>query len=493
MYFFSPANRFYKNLFFFLLVMDSMLLSANPVFESEEFKVGAAKIKMTPPPGSIIGNSYGISVSEGVHDDLYIKTLVFEHGGLKVAFITLDVISLPHELVMKSRELIHTQTGIAVNNIILNATHAHAGPQMNPLFWNVVGGSAKFKSREYTQKLPELIAASVKLAVSKIQPVRVSVGSVQETTISFNRRFLMKDGSFRTNPGRSNPNIIRPAGPIDPSLSIVYFESLDKKPLAILANFALHAAIVGGNQFSSDFPGVMSELIGKVKGEDVVTIFTNGTSGNINHVDISNPNQLVGFEESRRIGTILAGRVLAALSSMRSVQINSLTAKTQTVNLPIFQTLGQNDIGWAKDVISKFGKSNSTGFQDVVSAWRIIDLAKYKGGLEARHKSTTTVPLTEDGSALQTEISVIALGDQIALVGFPGDAFTELGLGIKLNSPYPFTIVTEQSGNGTISYMPNKKAFSEGQYEVNSARYSSGGGEALVDAALETLISIFYP
>jgi hypothetical protein len=29
-------------------------------------------------------------VSEGVHDDLYIKTMVFEHGGEKVAFITLD-------------------------------------------------------------------------------------------------------------------------------------------------------------------------------------------------------------------------------------------------------------------------------------------------------------------------------------------------------------------------------------------------------------------
>ncbi|HQS04432.1 MAG TPA: hypothetical protein PLT16_02195, partial [Daejeonella sp.] len=209
------------------LVMDSVLLSASSSFQTEEFKLGASKTRMTPPAGSIIGDSYGIRVSEGVHDDLYIKTLVFEHGGEKVAFITLDVISLPHLLVMKSRQLIFQQTGIAVNNIILNATHAHAGPQMNPLFWDVVGGSAKLKSQEYTHKLPELIAASVKSAVSKIQPVRVSVGSVQENTISFNRRYLMKDGSFRTNPGKLNPDVVRPAGPIDPALSMVYFESLD--------------------------------------------------------------------------------------------------------------------------------------------------------------------------------------------------------------------------------------------------------------------------
>lgn len=474
------------------LVMDSVLLSASSSFQNDEFKLGATKTRMTPPVGSIIGDSYGIRVSEGVHDDLYIKTLVFEHGGEKVAFITLDVVSLPHLLVMKSRQLIFQQTGIAVNNIILNATHAHAGPQMNPLFWDVVGGSAKLKSQEYTHKLPELIAASVKSAVSKIQPVRVSVGSVQENTISFNRRYLMKDGAFRTNPGKLNPDVVRPAGPIDPALSMVYFESLDKKPVAILVNFALHVAIVGGNRFSSDFPGVMSELIGKVMGDEVVTMFTNGTSGNINHVDVSNPDQLSGFDESRRIGTILAGRVLSALPSLRSIPIKSLKVKTQAVNLPVFRSVEQSEAEWARDVISKFGKPGGPGFTDVVSAWRMLDLVKYQGGLESRHKSTTTVPLTEDGSALETEVSVIAFGDQMALVGFPGDAFVELGLGIKLNSPFPFTIVSEQSGNGTISYMPNKKAFPEGQYEVNSVRYSPGGGEVLVDAVIENLISIFY-
>ena len=478
--------------FFLLLLMKSILLSASSSFQTGEFKLGAAKTGMTPPKGSIIGDSYGIRVSEGVHDELYIKTLVFEQAGQRVAFITLDVISLPHLLVMTSRALIHKQTGIAVNNIILNATHLHAGPQMNPLFWDVVGGSAKLKSQEYTHKMPELILESVESAISKIQPVHVSIGNVQETSISFNRRFLMKDGTFKTNPGKLNPNIVRPAGPIDPSLSMVYFESLDKKPVAILVNFALHVAVVGGNNFSSDFPGVMSNLIGKVKGEEVVTVFTNGTSGNINHIDVSNSNQLSGFDESERIGTILADRVLNALNSLRPIPITSLKATIQAVNLPVFKVVEKLEMIWAKDVISKFGKPKGSGFADVVSAWRILDLVKYQGGLDTRHNSTTTVPLTVDGSALESEVSVIAFGDQMALVGFPGDAFVELGLGIKLNSPFPFTIVSEQSGNGTLSYIPNKKAFPEGQYEVNSARYRSGGGESLVDAALETLISIFY-
>ncbi|MGB4400430.1 MAG: neutral/alkaline non-lysosomal ceramidase N-terminal domain-containing protein [Daejeonella sp.] len=479
-----------------LLLLFAFILTTNPMKAQDnnapDLIVGAAKVKMTPSVGSIMGDSYGIRISTGVHDDLHIKTLVFQKAGVKVAFITLEVISLPHELVMKSRQLIHQQTGITADNIIMNATHAHAGPQLNPLMWEAVGGDAKQKSIEYTRNLPVLVLESVRLAISKLQPAKISVTKVQENTVNFNRRFLMKDGTFRTNPGKLNPNTVRPAGPIDPDLSVIYFESLDKKPLAILVNFALHVAVVGGTQFSADFPGVMSDLIGQIKGEEVVTIFTNGTSGNINHFDVSNPNQLGGLLEARRIGTVLAGRVLASLSSLRPVVVNSLQAKIHSVKIPVLRSVDAQELIWAKDIMARYGLAKGPAFSDVVTAWKLLDIAKIPGGIEARHKLTTTVPLTPDGSFLESEVSAIALGDQIALVGFPGDAFVELGLSIKLNSPYPFTVVSEQSGNGTISYMPNRKAFPEGSYEVESARYSSGGGETLADAAVRTVIELFY-
>jgi hypothetical protein len=51
--------------------------------------------------------------------------------------------------------------------------------------------------------------------------------------------------------------------------------------------------------------------------------------------------------------------------------------------------------------------------------------------------------------------------------------------------------VNEQSGNGSISYVPNRKAFSEGGYEVISARFTPGGGEILVDAVIRNLIELF--
>ncbi len=101
---------------------------------------GAAKAIITPPQGSIMGNSYGTDICKGIHDDLHARALVFEKSGVKAAFIALDLVSIPHVVVVETRKLINQRTGIPVNNIVMTATHAHAGPQMNPLFWKSVGG-----------------------------------------------------------------------------------------------------------------------------------------------------------------------------------------------------------------------------------------------------------------------------------------------------------------------------------------------------------------
>ncbi len=479
---------------FCVLFISSLTLPAQTVSpahasgQSNVLRAGAVAIKITPPVGSIMGMSYGVTVSEGVHDDIYAQALILEEGDVKTAFITFDFVSLPYTFVEKTRELIAQRVGIPGNNIIMVAKHSHAGPQMNPLFWDAVGGLPKQKSEEYVKKLPAVIAEGVQLAKTRLQPVRVSVGTIKENTVSFNRRYLLKDGSVKMNPGRINPDIVRPAGPVDPDVSIVLFQSLDSKPVAMIVNYALHVAVVGGNRFSADFPGTISTLLSKVYGKEMVTIYTNGTSGNINHVDVTRKNQLDGYEESERIGTILAADVMKTVPSLHPIDVNSIRVRTKTVELPI-QAVRPDEVKWAQEVIGRFGKPNPPPFFDVVRAWKILDLAALKGW--AHPKLTTTVPLTKDGGALKSEVQVLALGDELALVGFPGDAFVELGLNIKLNSPFPFTIVNEQSANGTLSYVPNRKAFPEGAYEVISARFAPGGGEILADATIRILIDLF--
>lgn len=457
-----------RNLVSVVLVSSCLVLAAN----AATMRVGRAAVKITPPVGSPMGNSYGLSISQGVHDDLYAKALVLEQDGVKTAIVACDTVSLRGAIVAEARRLIESKTSLKGAQVIISATHCHAGPQMHPLFLKQVGGKGEQMGLEYISTLPGLIAESVGLAEADLTPARVSATMSSEKSLVFNRRFLMKDGSVRMNPGRLNPQSVRPVGDVDAELSVVYFESLESKPLVTLVNYPLHVAIVGGNRFSSDYPGVLSRMLAEVKGKDMLTIFTNGTSGNVNHIDSGRKDQLSGNEEAARIGIILASAVLKSYPALQPIDTQPLKVRTDKVDLPV-ASVSEREVAQARETMSRYGKPNGPSFDDVVRAWRILDLEELKG------------------KPLETEVQAITLGDELAYVGFPGDAFVELGLSIKTNSPFPLTIVSEQSGNGAISYVPNQRAFPEGGYEVNSARFLPGGAELLIDAAGRLLTDLF--
>lgn len=81
---------------------------------------------------------------------------------------------------------------------------------------------------------------------------------------------------------------------------------------------------------------------------------------------------------------------------------------------------------------------------------------------------------------------MIALGEDLAWVALPGEIFVELGLAIKKDSPFKHTIIAELA-NGSIGYVPTRRAYSEGNYEPVSARCAEGSGEMIVEAALRLL------
>lgn len=59
----------------------------------------------------------------------------------------------------------------------------------------------------------------------------------------------MKDGSVKTWMRLDHPDVVRPAGPIDPEVGMLLVHAADtKKPAGIFSSFALHLDTVGGTQ-----------------------------------------------------------------------------------------------------------------------------------------------------------------------------------------------------------------------------------------------------
>ena len=433
-----------------------------------ELRVGAAAVNITPPAGIPMAGYYAIRLAEGTHDELHAKAIVFEQDGAKAAVVAVDLVTLGRPTIEDARRMIGETTGVPAHAVMISATHSHTGPLLSGLSErNAVYGGDMDIAKNYTRSLSGRIAEAVKRAEAALAPAKLSAAIGREDTLPHNRRYFMKDGSVGWNPGKLNPNIVKPAGPIDPAVPVVYAESADGRPLATYVNFAMHLDTVGGMQFSSDYAFTLASILGQVKSAQMVTLFTIGCAGDINHVNFGIKDPQKGHAEAQRIGTTLAGEVIKTYARLAPVTTTAPRSRHETVQLPL-APIAEGDVEKARAFATRIGSRDDPKFLEKVWAFTVLDV------------------YGRNGRPLEVEVQVIALGPDLAFVSLPGEIFVELGLAIKQASPFKHTIIAELA-NGSIGYIPTKRAYAEGNYEPVSARCAAGSGEMLVAAATRLL------
>ena len=442
----------------------AMILLTGEGLSAGPFRAGASAVVITPAAGSAMAGYFDQRLSEGVDDNLYARAIVIESGGAKAALVACDLVEMPRPIAQRARELIAHSTGIPPDHVMISATHCHTGPvvaleKIGP--WRAWDLTQNVK---YVAQLPRLICQSVEQANAKLAPAAASVGLGHDDRLAFNRRYFMKDGTVGWNPGKLNPNIVRAAGPTDPEVPVVYFEGADGKPLATYTNFAMHLDTVGGRRISADYPFTLHALLGRIKGPDMVSLFTIGCAGNINHIDIKWHNPQHGQAEAARIGTILAGEVLKTYARLAPVQVDGVRVSSKVVLLEL-APVSEQEIEQAPAIIARGARAP---FLQRVGAYKALDVANHRG------------------KPIEAEVQVIALGDDLALVGLPGEIFVELGLSIKQQSPFGHTIIAELA-NSNVGYVPTREAYPQGNYEVVTSRCAGGSGEKLAATALQLL------
>lgn len=410
---------------------------------------------------------YYVRYNQGTHDPLQAKALVFEKDGAKAALVTIDLIGMPRNVVEKTRRLVEGLTSIPGAHLMISATHSHTGPELGSRLRNV-DPAAEAKLRAWLDALPQKISDAVKQAEANLQPVTIKTATGQEDSISFIRRFKMVDGSTGWNPGKLNPKIEAPIGTIDPSVPALFIQNEKQQPIATYVNFANHLDTVGGLRYSADYPLTLSNVLNAAANNPVhVTLFSIGCAGNINHIDVRRPDSQKGDGEAARIGGILAAAVLKSQPAAKQIALGPLRTRSEIVKLPL-APYKPEEVTVAQDILANYGAPNSRPFLDQVKAFKVLEL-------QARA-----------GQPIDAEVQAITLGTDLAIVGLPGEIFVDLGKAIKTGSKYKTTIVVELA-NGSIGYVPDRKAYAEGAYEVISSRVAAGSGELLVEAALRLI------
>ncbi len=440
--------------------------------QASDLRCGFASAEITPPVGYRMSGYFYERFSTGVANPLRTKVVAFEQGDTRAIWVFCDLIGVPFQLTSIIRDDISKQHDVPRENIFIGATHTHTGPlYFGPLrnhFHKTAiekHGKDEHETVDYSALLRERIVQTAANAISDLKPTSIATTTTRQDGLAFNRRYVMKDGSVRTNPGKSNPDVVRPAGPVDPQVGIIQFAQ-SKQPVAGITIFGLHCDTTGGTEYAADFPFFLNETLMAKFGQSYLSIFAPGTCGNVNHFDLMGGRQAKGGNEAQRIGETLAATVLSNLSELRSIEEPRLEAISTTVNVPL-QKYTPDEFANARGSLDKVG-TNQMPMLDQVKAVKIIGIEEL--GMQS----------------LPMDVQAFRLSSDVALVALPGELFAEFGLAIKEQSPFPTTFVVELA-NDYPGYIPTKRAFAEGSYEPTNSKLEPGGGEMLVEAAVGLL------
>jgi hypothetical protein len=448
------------------LVLLLLLATAPPTFAqaAPTLKAGAFAQDVTPEKFPIsVNGGFADRQATKANDRLHARCLVLDDGKTKLALVIVDSCMIPREILDAAKAIAEKKTGIPTGNMLISATHTHTAPTLGSVFQSDPDPA-------YATLITEKIAAGIEKANANLVPAKLAVVVGQEPNQVFNRRWKMKDGSMlpdpfggmdkvKMNPARQSPDLVEPAGPTDPSVTVLSVRTADDKPLAIYASYSLH--YVGDlPALSADYFGVFAEVIGqKLKaGPDFVGMLSNGTSGDINNINFREAAaKTKPGEKCRLVAEAVADAAIKALVKAEYRNDVQLRSANSVIELPV----------------------RKPKLEDVKRAEGILEKAKgrdLKGAEEVYARETVKIQSYPD--TVKVPLQAFRIGD-FAIAAIPCEVFVEIGLAIKKSSPFKPTCVVSLA-NGYFGYLPTPEHHALGGYETWRARSSFLGVNASV-------------
>ncbi len=447
--------------------------------------VGFACADITPALGREVPGGFSKAFSRSIHDPLLATAAVIGDGETRVALVGLDNLSVKRSVVQAARRAIEERTGIPAGNVMVGASHTHnGGPCQGALPGSFVGAfdpefcedlaqnHATAPDPDYLREVADQIATAVILADARQQEATLAVGRGAEPTVAFNRRFKMRDGTQMTHPGKGNPDILEPAGPVDPEVGVLSAWSPAGRFLGAVVNFTCHGTVFSGG-VSADWPFFMRETIAQALNPDALVVFLNGACGDVTQVNnLSLQESEFGEKWARRVGQKVGAEALKVIADAEPAELLPL-ASTQRV-FPI----GTREVSEARfEECLALLKSDAPHDHEWWFARDVLLL----------HEQNRWEP------EATCEVQAIQIGPA-AYVANPAEYFCQFGLNIKQRSPFPYTWVVELA-NGCIGYVPTPEAMGPhgGGYEPRlalSSKLVPEAGQMIEDASVELLASL---
>ena len=436
---------------------------------------GFSRVDVTPMLGIGMAGYFVPRFADGVLDPLQINALALSCGEEKVVLMSIDHCGIVKEVLAPMIDGICEVTGLPREAVYIHSTHTHTGPFLNP-------NPTDPLEIEYAQFVKRKFADAAKLALDDLQPAKMGYGVGEAPNIAFVRRFRMKDGSVRTNPGVDNPDIVAPIGGVDERVNVLRFDR--ENDSLVLVNFGNHPDVVGGCKISADWPGFLRNCV-ETALDNTKCIFFNGAQGDVNHVNVHPRGGYLndmfmdfddvarGYKHARYMGRVVTGGVLQVYDKVKYVDVDSIRFAQKFIEVP----------------------ANLPDPADLPEAHHINDL--HNAGRDAEipytgmmlttvvARSARMVRLEHGPESFRMPLSAIAIGP-VAMFGVPGEPFTGVGRALKEAEGFELVLPTCNT-NAKEGYFPMLECYEEGGYEAGSSNFKAGVAELIIQEGTSLL------
>lgn len=428
---------------------------------------GAARLDITPTGSVWMDGMLRDRPSEGVHDPLYARCLVLADSPRPadaVAIVALDVCAVDTADTVAMRRAVEDQCGVPYGRVVIAATHTHSGPAVHGFF--------NPREDAYVELLRDAAPRVVAMALDGLVESAVGCGSGREETISHYRRLLAKDGHVVMNwePYPAD-QLVGPLGEIDPEVGVLVATQVDRsrRVVGTLFNHAGHPNVMSGDNLllSAEYPGLAARLIEEWTGSGTA-VFTNGAQGTMD-IDGLRDRDWAGLE---RIGHALAEAVEEVIKRLEYRVSLPLVAASRSYTVPARRITDQ-EWRWAQDILAQTGGAVQPMPDGVGDDYLAV---LYRDLREAQDRP------------IELEQTCVGVGDT-ALLTFPGELYTEIGMALKQASPFERTWIIGLA-NGHIGYVPTRRAIAEGGYAEDTRAVDEAAEDIVVEQSMELLAEV---
>lgn len=425
------------------------------------FRAGASTATITPPLGSGLVGNFGVPPpANHVHDELHARSLILDDGTTKLVFVVLDNVGVVREVLDEAKRLIFEEIKIPPAQVLISSNHTHSASSASGIGALRGGWNAGGPLDEYQRFLVRRIADGVRIAYNNLEPARIAWGAGNVPQHVFNRRWKMKypvvnpfgeKDQVQMNPGIANPDLVKPAGPTDPQVSFISVQSLKGRPIGLLANYSLH--YVGGvpkDHISADYFAVFADRVQELLKADrqdppFVGIMSNGTSGDVNNINVLAPaEKLEPYAKMHIVANDVATEVLRLYQTIQYKDWVPLRAAQSELSLKVRKPTVEM-LAYAQKVLAK--PENETPVHRLEKTY-----------------AERTMQMNGWPQSIDVVMQVFRIGE-LGIGAIPFEAFAEIGLEIKKRSPFKpsFTI---SIANGAYGYLPTPEQHQLGGYET---------------------------